>query len=143
MFTVIILFSSHYGSPLYCKINWQSPLLQIIIAMGCVISLSNLVYENFLEEDCIPYKKFSASCCACDIKIKFNFRTWFVRWLSKILTLTVYNSISFLSCKILKHCLSVLCHKQASLVYSSHRRQKVFNTINSNATSKLKQMFLS
>ena len=58
------------------------------------------------------------------------------------LTLTVYNSISSLSCKILKRCLSCGINRQVwSTVFTE--RQKIFDTINSTETSKLKQMFLS
>ena len=73
-------------------------------------------------------------CCTCDIKIKFNVRTRFVRWHSLSLTLAVYNNISSLNCKILKR--SPLWYK-TGLVWSAvaHRRhqapvvQKVDNAI--------------
>ena len=39
----------------------------------------------------IMKKTEEASCCTCDIKIKFNFRTWFVRWHSSSLTLKVFH----------------------------------------------------
>ena len=60
---------------------------------------------------------------------------------SKSLTLTVNNSVSPLSSKILKQFL--FWHKQASLVYSSHWGQTGFQYVNSTETSELKQVFLS
>ena len=62
----------------------------------------NYTGNTYIFNTDIMKKAEEASCCTCDIKIKFNFRAWFVRRHSLSLTSILYGNISSLSCKILK-----------------------------------------